>query len=110
MSLQNIFTELKGDLLVVPTDGATYFTVQITPEDYGATSGVIEIRKSLSGDTADAVSFSPALQPNMTSRAIAGPVECFDVPFLHIDNTTADTGKHCTIHLYLSTADRGGNT
>lgn len=95
--------ELDGGTQVVPVSSWAFAGVQVVPEDYSSTTGTIEIKKSISGNVADAVSFSSAISPNMTTRAIEDTIDIRDIAYLHI-TTTADSGKHATVYIHLSEA------
>jgi hypothetical protein len=94
--------ELDGRSVEVPVARFSYAAVQVVPMNYSSTTGVIEIKKSLSGEAADAVSFSSSITPNMTTKAIVDDINVLDVAFLHIVNTTADAGKRARVIVFMS--------
>jgi hypothetical protein len=99
--LREYAVELEGYDYPVPVSSFAFAGVQVIPE-YGSTTGVIEIKRSMTGNPADAVSFSTAVTPNMTTRAIKDTIDIRDVAYLHIDNTTADSGKRCRVYIHLA--------
>lgn len=95
--------ELNGGITgPVPVVHANYASFQIVPIDYGTTTGVIEIKASLTADTADAQSFGSAVTPNMTNKAITPDVDVRGVAYLFIHNTTADGTKAAHVHVYVT--------
>jgi len=94
--------ELEGDSYQVPCRGYAFAAIQVIPDGYSSTTGVIELKRSLSDDPADAVSFSSAKTPNMTSKAILDTIDVRDVDYLYIHNTTADSGKRARVLIHLS--------
>jgi len=99
--LQPYRIELSGGSVAVPVGPHAYAAVQVIPE-YGSTTGVIEIKKSLTGEESDAVSFSAAVTPNMTTKAISDDIDVREVDYLHIVNTTADAGEYATVWVYAT--------
>jgi len=94
--------DLDSRIIAVPCSQYKYASVQVIPSDYSSTTGVIEIKKSLTSNSSDAVSFSTPITPNMTSKAITDDINIRDVPFIHVANTTADSGKSCRVVIHLS--------
>ena len=94
--------DLDGRVIAVPCSGFAFAGIQVIPIDYSATTGVIELKRSLTGNAADAVSFATSVTPNMTSKAISDAINVRDVAFVHVANTTADSGKTCRVVVHLS--------
>lgn len=94
---------LDGNSTTVAVSPWAFASVQVIPGNYGSTTGTIEIKKSLTGNPADAVSFASAVSPNMTSKAIIDSIDIRDIAFLHI-TTTADGTKFATVYIHLSEA------
>lgn len=92
--------ELDGGITTIGVAEYNLLSVQVVPKDYSTTTGTIELKYSLSGNASDAVAFSPAIKPNMTSREVVSGVDVRDYNYVHIA-TTADSGKHAEIHITL---------
>lgn len=103
--LESYRIELDGNAVAVPVGAYAYAAVQVVPIDYGSTSGVLEVKASLSGDPADMVSFASAVTPNMTSKAISDDIDVREVEYLHIDCTTSDSGKHAAVWVYATSGN-----
>ena len=79
-----------------------FAAIQVIPTDGGHT-GTLELKRSISGNHADAVSFSTAVQPSLTTKAIVDAIDIRDVGFLHI-TTTSDSSKRAEVFIHLSEA------
>ncbi len=93
--------------IVVPVGDVNWASVQIIPITTLATTSVIEIKKSISGDPNDAVSFVPGIFPDMNDRTITDSIDVRDLSFLHIVVTTTDAGEKAAV--WVHTSDRGGS-
>lgn len=79
-----------------------FAAVQVIPVDSGHT-GTLELKKSITGNHADAVSFATAVQPSLTSKAIIEEIDIRDIGYLHI-TTTSDSSKRAEVYIHLSEA------
>ncbi len=100
--IRSFTIDLDGGSLTVPVSSWAWLAVQVIPE-HASTTGTIEVKRSLTGNAADAVSFATAVTPNMTSKAIIDEIDIRDTGYLHI-TTTADGTKKATVWLHLSEA------
>jgi len=92
--------ELDGGITTIGVAEYNLLSVQVVPKDYATTTGTIELKYSLSGNASDAVAYTPAIKPNMTTREVVSGVDIRDYNYVHIV-TTADSGKHAEVHITL---------
>lgn len=93
---------MDGGVHPVPVGPYAFAGVQAVAIDSGIT-GSIEIKKSISGNGAHAVSFGTAVQPNLSTFAIIDSIDVRDVGFLHIQ-TTDDGDRKVELHFHFSEA------
>ena len=79
-----------------------FAAVQVIPVDSGIT-GTIELKRSICGNHADAVSFASGVQPSGSTKAIIDEIDIRDIGFLHI-TTTSDGSKRAEVYIHLSEA------
>lgn len=87
--------------IVIPCAEFNYASFQVEPLNYASTTADIAIKESLTGQAVDAQAFGTPVAPNMTTRAIELDEDIKGVAYLHAV-ITADAGKRCRLHVYMS--------
>jgi hypothetical protein len=104
-SLQTYDVDLEGGSFAIPCAGYAYASVQVLPVTYSTTTGVLEVKRGVCSNQERAESYSTAVTPNMTTKAISAGIELKDDSYIFIDNTTADSGESCQVVVYMTEGD-----